>query len=457
MAGMDVSNNYWGGDTWTYLLLSNNADLPAMERQIPGYLRKLNDPNASAVWKLRFLPLKDIYLKSSLIATSPITYVYVFILIGLFILALACFNYINLSTARASTRAKEVGVRKVMGSSAGKLRWQFILETAVFVTGAVIIALLLLKLGLPAFNQLAAENLSLKSLLNPGSIVSIIAGLVLISIMSGSYPAFILSSFRPSKVLKGDSTPGQGRNYLRKTLVVVQFTVSTVMIAATIIVYQQLHFIRTRDLGYQREQILTVDLRDAPANSKEQFTREVGKLSLIKAVSRAYSLPGSGILQGMKLVSEYVPKGSKDAGIRRLTLDDGYLKTFGIGLAEGRMLNAANPSDKSAFMINEAAKKYFQWKDINGKMTGYYTFQYKPDGSYEEVPVRGPVVGVIKDYNHADLSSVVEPMIISLNEGYESQTAIRIVPGSAEKAVQKMYAEKKLASAKCWVPPSALL
>ena len=261
MAGMDISNNYWGGDTWTYLLLSRNANLPAMEQQFPGYLHQLNDPNAAAVWKLHLLPLRDIYLRSSLIAASPITYVYVFTLIGLFILALACFNYINLATARASTRAKEVGVRKVMGSSSGKLRWQFIIETAVFVTSAVIIAVLLLRLCLPAFNQLAAENLSLLPLLNSRSIVSMTAGIAIISIVAGIYPAFILSSFRPAKVLKGDITMGRGRNPLRKTLVVLQFTVSTVMIAATIIVYQQLHFIRTRDLGYQREQILTLDLR----------------------------------------------------------------------------------------------------------------------------------------------------------------------------------------------------
>jgi len=151
LAGWDVSNNYWGGGVWTYLLLTPGNNIKSIESQFPNYLKRLNDPNAAYVWKLKLIPLRDIYLKTSLIASSPVTYVYVFSLIGLFILALACFNYINLATARASSRSREVGVRKVLGSSLLQLRWQFILEAAIFVFLALLSAIAFVEFCFPSF------------------------------------------------------------------------------------------------------------------------------------------------------------------------------------------------------------------------------------------------------------------------------------------------------------------
>ncbi len=438
LVGYDVANNYWGGDSWTYLLLAPQTNLKAMEARFPGYLKQLNDPNAPFVWKLHLLPLTEIYLKTSFIAATPITYVYIFSLIGFFILALACFNYINLSTARASSRAKEVGIRKVMGSSKTKLRWQFILETACFVVLAVIAAMSVVQLCLPAFNTLAEKNISTAPLLGAKGIIYLVAGIALLSIAAGLYPAFILSAFVPAAVLKGNSVQGKGKVSLRRVLVVLQFSVSMVMIAATLVAYRQLHFIQNKDLGYQRSQVVTLDLRDAPANSKQLFTDEVKKLAEVQSATRAYSLPGSGVLQGMKLVSEYVPESSKDASMLRLTMDEDFLKTFDIKLTEGRMLNSSVPADKQKFMINEAAKKLFRWKNIDGKMTGFYTFQYKQDGSYEEIPVRGEVVGVVRDYHHANLKTTVQPMIISLIEGGESQVAIKLKAGSIAPGIAQV-------------------
>ncbi len=449
LAGYDVTNNYWAGDSWTYLLLAPQTNLKAIESQFPAYLKQLNDPNAPYVWKLHLLPLTDIYLKTSFIAPTPITYVYIFSLIGIFILVLACFNYINLSTARASSRAKEVGIRKVMGSSRLQLRCQFILETGCFVVLAVMVAIALVQVSLPAFNRIAEKNIALSPLLTTEGIAWLLSGIAVLGITAGLYPAFILSAFAPAAVLKGNNAHGNGRISLRRVLVVLQFSVSMVMIAATLVVYQQLHFIQHKDLGYQRSQILTLDLRDAPVNSKQLFTNEVKKLAEVVSATRAYSLPGSGVLQGMKLVSDYVPESSKDASMLRLTMDEDFLQTFDIKLTEGRMLNSSLPADKQKFMVNEAAKKLFKWKNIDGKMTGYYTFQYKQDGSYLEIPVRGEVVGVVSDYNHANLKTTVQPMIISLNEGWESQVAIKlkasgIAPGivQVKKLWQRFFADK---------------
>ncbi|MEJ8820214.1 ABC transporter permease [Lacibacter sp. H407] len=440
LVGWDVTNNYWGGGVWTYLLLTPGSNTKAIESQFPGYVKKLNDPNASFVWKMKLIPLADIYLKTSLIASSPITYVYVFSVIGLFILALACFNFINLATARAGLRSREVGVRKVLGSSLTQLRLQFILEAAMFVFLALLVALTVLQFCMPAFNSLLDKKYSLLSILNTENVLYLCAGFILVSLIAGAYPAFILSSYKPVTVLKGELVTGKGKYWLRKSLVVIQFSVSMIMIAATLITYQQLNYVKNKNLGYQRSQILTLDLRDAPANTKEIFKQEVKKIASVEMATRAYGLPGSGLAQGQKLVSDYVPADAKDASIMRLTIDEDYLSTFNIKLTEGRMLNSALPADKQSFLINESAKKYFKWKNINGKATGYYTFQYKTDGSYKEIPVTGEVVGVIADYNHADLKTEVAPMIFSLNDGWEGQMAIKLKAGNISLGIEKIKA-----------------
>jgi putative ABC transport system permease protein len=445
LVGYDVTTNYWGGgDTWTYLLLAPGADKSTLQAQFPAYIKQLGDPNAS-VWKPKLVPLTDIYLRTTLVATNRLLYVYVFAIVALLILGLACFNYVNLATARATQRAKEVGVRKVLGSSFGQLWGQFLGETAVFMTIAIVLSAGVMALALPAFNELADKQLTMVSLLTGPRVGWLLVGLFLVGLLAGSYPAFVLSSFRPIAVLKG-STTIQGRMltggsaWLRKTLVVGQFAVSIGMIAATLVVYEQLQFVQSRNVGYQRDQVLTLDLQDAPDPAKELFKQQVASLPGVEAATRAFSLPGSGSLRGEKLVSDYVPKGSQTGGISRLTIDGDFLKTFGIKLVEGRNLDPNRPADKQAFLVNRAAMKYFGWKTITGKMTGYYTYAYDSanPGSYREVPQRGEVVGVIDDYNHANLKQTVEPTILSLNTGFEGQLAARIRAGAIPGTIQQV-------------------
>ena len=443
LAGYDVTTNYWGGgDTWTYLLLASGDDRAAsgkaaLQVQLPAYIKQIGDPNAG-VWKPNLIPLTDIYLRTNLVATNRLTYAYIFGIVALLILGLACFNYVNLSTARATQRAKEVGVRKVMGSSFGQLWRQFLGETILFMTVAVALSVGVVLAVLPAFNQLTDKQLTPDVLITGSRWAWVLAGLGVVSLLAGSYPAFVLSSFRPVAVLKGSGSSTVGKAWLRKTLVVGQFAVSVGMIVATVIVYNQLQFVRNKNVGYQREQILTVDLRDAPDNAKERFKQQVAVLPGVEAATRAFGLPGSGNLQGQKLVSDYVPKGSQTGGILRLTADGDFLKTFGIKLLQGRNLDPNRPADKRTFLVNKAAMKFFGWKDIIGKMTGYYSYAYNPDGSYREVAQRGQVVGVIDDYNHADLKTTVAPMLISLNEGWEGQLAVRIRAGAIAGTIQQL-------------------
>jgi putative ABC transport system permease protein len=440
LTGWDVTDNYWAGSTLTYLLLSPGTNPKSIEAGFPLYLKKLNDPNAAFVWKMHLIPLRDIYLNTSFIKSKPIKQVYIFSIAGIFILALACFNYINLATARSSSRAKEVGVRKVMGSSVVQLQVQFILETVFFVMLAVAAALIIIKAGLPWFNTFSGKSLSLSSLFTFYGLIVLLSGIVIISLFAGGYPAFILSSYKAAIVLKGEAVHGKGKAWLRKTLVVAQFSVSMIMMVATIIVFNQLEYIRNKDLGYQRSQILTLDLHDAPEQNKLLFKQQLTKLNQVYAATIAYGLPGSNMLQGQKLISNCVPQGAKDASISMLTIDEDFLKTFNIRLLEGRLFDKTRINDKKTFLINESAKKYFGWKDIKDKQTGYYTFINKPDGSYEEMPQRGEVIGVIADYNHTDLKAPVQPMIIALNQGWESQIAIKINPGNISTAVSQIQA-----------------
>ena len=426
--GYDVMTNYWGGTaTQTYFLLAPNTDLNALKGQFPAYIRQLGDPNAG-VWQLNLIPLTDIYLRTNLVAANRLTYVYVFAIIALLILGLACFNYVNLATARATQRAKEVGIRKALGSSFGQLWRQFMSETTVFIGLAVLLTVALLLVALPAFNDLTGKQLRADSLLTSTKLGWLVVSLSVVALVAGSYPAFVLSSFQAISVLNGIGARFGGAMWLRKTLVVSQFAVSVGMIVATLVVYSQRQFIQSKNVGYQREQILTMDLRDATNQEKERFKQLTAALPGVEAATRAFGLPGSGAVRGEKLVSDYVPKGSQTGGIIRLTADGDFLKTFGIKLIAGRNLDASRPADKQAFLVNRAAMKLFGWQTIVGKKTGYYSYAYDAanPGAYHEVPQRGDVVGVIDDYNHADLKQVVAPMLISLNDGWEGQLGVRI-------------------------------
>ena len=440
LVGYDVTTNYWGGgDTQTYLLLAPNANIAALQAQFPAYVKSLNDPNA-AIWKLNLVPLRDLYLRTNLIASGRLTYVYIFSFVALLILGLACFNYINLATARAGGRAREVGVRKVLGSSFGQLWRQFMGETALYMLVAVGTALLLVALALPVFNEVAGKQFVLSGLLSPERILALLVGSVLVCLLAGAYPAFLLSTYRPIAVLKSGWSATGGKAWLRKALVVSQFAVSIGMIVATVVVYAQIRYVQHKQLGYQRDQILTLSLHDSPTPAKLHFKAELLRLPDVASVTQALGLPGSGATIGAKLVSDYVPKGAADAGILRLLADADYLRTFGIRLVEGRNLDPNRPADKRAFLVNQAAMRYFGWRNLTGKMTGYYSFDYDPKnpGGYREMPQRGEVVGVIKDYNHADLKQTVAPMIISLSEGWESQMAVRLRTPHLRDALQRI-------------------
>ena len=444
LLGYDVTTNLWGGNAWTYLLLAPgqsgiSANVAALTAQFPAYLKQLNDPNVG-VWKLRLIPLTDLYLKTDLIAPNRQTYVTIFSVVALLILALAGFNYVNLATAQATTRAREVGVRKVLGSTFGQLWRQFLGETALFVGLSVALTVLLVPLLLPAFNTLTDKQIQLGDLLTLPRLLSLVAGLLALCLLAGSYPAVVLARFRPVAVLKGANQTGGQRPKLRQLLVVGQFTVSVVMLVATLVIYNQLHYIQHKNLGYGREQVLVLNFHDATETAKRQFKEQVQTLAGVRVASQSFSVPGSGMLIGDKLVSDYAPKGSTDLNISRLTIDDKFLKTFDIRLVQGRNLDNNRPTDSKSFLINQAAMAYFGWTNISGKMLGYYTFEYDGAGSYREVPQRGPVVGVVGDYHQTNLKKTIPPLLLTLGSGGEGFLSVKLQAGNIPATVKNIEA-----------------
>ncbi|WP_375444087.1 ABC transporter permease [uncultured Fibrella sp.] len=438
----DVTTNLWGGSAWTYLLLApgqSASATAALTAQFPTYLKQLDDPNVS-VWKLRLIPLTDIYLNTDLIAPNRQTYVTIFSVVALLILTLAGFNYVNLATAQATSRAREVGVRKVLGSSFGQLWRQFLGETTLFVGLSVGLTCLLVPLLLPAFNTLTDKSVEIPDLITLPRLAGLGLGLLALCLLAGSYPAFVLARFRPAAVLKGAyQTVGQ-RPKLRQLLVVGQFTVSIVMLVATLVIFNQLSYIQHKNLGYSRDQVLVLNFHDATETAKRQFKERVQTLSGVQVASQSFSVPGSGMLIGDKLVSDYAPKGATDLTISRLTIDDHFLATFDIRLLQGRNLDNNRSIDQRSFLINEAAMRYFGWTSISGKMLGYYTFEYDATGSYREVPQRGPVVGVVADYHQKNLKNTIAPLLFTLGGGAEGFLSVKLQAGAIPATVKSIEA-----------------
>jgi putative ABC transport system permease protein len=352
--------SYWEAPGATYLLLSRGTTQKEVEAQFPEFVKNTGDQNAG-VWKLSVIPLRDIYLKATLDgqvkAQRAIEYVYIFGAVGLFILILACFNYINLALARSSKRGKEVGVRKVSGATRAQLVYQFLAESALFISISVTLALVIVQLLLPFFNGLAEKNLTSALLYTPSRMALLLLAVFLLSLVTGVYPALALSSFKPVSVLKSEVVKGVSSALFRKVLVVTQFAVSVIMIVATIVVWQQLDYVNNKNLGYTQEQVLTISFRDVPEKLKETFKKEVETMAAVQSATICIGMPGTGEARGDKLVSEFVPQGAANSGIMHINTDPGFAATFDIDIVAARNFDKNRVADKGTFLVNEAAMK----------------------------------------------------------------------------------------------------
>lgn len=355
----------------------------------------------------------DIHLKSDLNyeieANGSNSYVSIFILIAVFVLLNACINFINLTTARSANRAKEVGLRKVLGSDRKKLIIQFLSESIIISYVAVILALLLVELLLPQFNNLLNVNLNLSLTDYLKLFPFAILFATVVGVISGAYPAFYLSSFIPSEVLKNKFFHGSSRNWLRNVLVVVQFSVSVAILLGTMLVASQLRFMQDKKLGFEKDRLLVVERTDPIKRSIKAFMGELEKCHAIESVSLSTGIPGVGSGD-----AGYTREGDNTKQIyllNRYAANYDFTTTLGIKIKTGRYFSREYPTDSAAVVINESTARYMGLKNPLGE-------EIWSSGQGPNDRMKFRIIGVMEDFHYESLHKPVEPMLLHLTRDY---------------------------------------
>lgn len=363
------------------------------------------------------MPLRDIHLHSNKIAefepNGNIVYVYVFLFIALLILAIACVNFMNLSTARSANRAKEVGIRKVARSTRGHLIFQFLVESMLLSFFSLLLAVGIVGALLPMFNQLSGKQLD-AGMLFSSRILPLLVGLVLtVGFLAGSYPAFYLSSFQPIQVLKGKIAAGFKSSWLRNSLVVFQFFISIGLIIGTLVIYRQLAYIRNRDVGFDRDQVLVVQNAYMAGDAVRPFRQGLLKLSGVVDATLTNDLPtnpGNYSQNAWYRERNMVPRNM--VLLTNLFVDEHYIPTLGMHVVSGRnFIPAEYRTDSTGIILNEAAAQMLGFKDpLNQKL--YNPGTQDSTGAYKLNEYH--VIGVVKDFNFTSMHEKVQPMIMNL-------------------------------------------
>jgi putative ABC transport system permease protein len=434
-AAADLVNNV---DYYTYLLLEEGADYQELEQKFVGFIEKylaplLTSVGGSARYELQ--PLTSIYLHSNLEneldRTGDVAYVWLFSGIGLFILLLACLNFMNLSTARSANRAKEVGLRKVVGAQRVQLIKQFIGESMILTFIAILVSLLLVLATLPLFNSISGKSLATSYLLNPVLLFGLAGFFIAVSLIGGSYPAFFLSAFRPVEVLQGRLRRGAKSSLLRIALVSLQFTVSIILIIGTLIVNKQLNYVRNKKLGYDKDHIVALRIR----NEETQKRHEALRNNLLTNPSILRASASSSLPLGQNSFSAHHIAGQPMNEMIMLYVqyvDEHFIDTYNMEIVQGRNFSKDFPTDPDqAIIINEAAARKLGWQDdpldkeIDALMSMTEMKTYR-------------VIGVVKDYHFQSLHEEIRPLVLynaSPYGGTYYRMSLRIRPENIQETI----------------------
>jgi putative ABC transport system permease protein len=425
-------NTNWANYFWyTYIKLKPGTSIQQVESKIINLYRK-HDPNGRNQYYTQ--ALSEIHLQSKLKwelePNGDITFVKIFVIVGIFILFIASINYINLSISLVLTRSKEVGIRKVSGANRGKLVYQFLTESVVTTGLSTLIALALVEALLPLFNQEFGTCIPSLTL----EVTSVIIGASLvIGVFSGLYPGLYLSGFQPVEVLKGVFQPGNQNLWLRKGLVVLQFTIAIALVAGTILVIQQVDYIRNKELGFEKEKVLIIDNVDDLTDNNIQNLRDA-----LAKVPQVENVGGSnGILGGQNSATGAVAKGSTERALINFSMvDHDYLRVMNLQFKHGRNFSREFPSDTlDRVVLNEAALRDL---GINGDPIGTLITD---DPNAEKIRYY-TIIGVVKDFHFANLRNEIKPYMFLLNERGVDNFAVKIsssdLPGTID-ALQQVW------------------
>lgn len=409
------SNIYGGGESWdnfnnyTYVLFKPGTNTISFNKKLDDVYKKYVEKDFkqfNITMRYDMLPIRDIHLKSKLQwepeELGSMSYIWIFSAVAFFMLLIACINYMNLTTARSARRAKEIGIRKVTGSSKSQLVFQFLSESLLTSFIAVLLSVILVILLLPVFNTLSGKSFTISNLMQPFNIMLLLGIVLFTGLLGGSYPAFYLSGFKPVGILKGALSKASGNINLRRSLVVLQFTISMIMLICTWVVHNQLAYLNKKDLGFNKDQVMTVTVNTGEDERNKIFAmnNDFRGLPGIKSVGTAYGYPGSPNV-GMSLFSVETKTGYVEKSIECYSVDDQYLNTLGIKFLKGRNFSGLADTLRSV-VVNESVVKQFGWDEPLGKR---FKFPGDSSGRYLEV------VGVFNDFNQKSLYNPITPML----------------------------------------------
>lgn len=403
----------WGNfGVFTYLMFPANMDVKTFETKMQGmYDAHMKSIFGSLNIKIEYIlePIRRIHLYSTNPnepePTGSITYVYIFGIVAVFLILIAAINYMNLATARSAQRAREVGLRKIVGSHRSFLVMQFLSESLVLTIISLAISIILLMALLPKFNLLAGKSFNLEILSSSAVLISLIAVIVVAGIFGGSYPAFVLSRFSPATVLKGEITQGSAGSLFRKILVVIQFTVSVVMIICTLVVFRQLNYLKNMDQGFDQKNVLTLQLNGIMTRKYTLLKQMLLQNENIKYVTSTNTPMGEG--SGKLLFNVETDQGMAQRGINFSVVDHDFIETLGIKMVKGRDFQQDMPSDTlRGVVVNETFVKRMGWSEPIGKKIE----------AGDSSTLRARVIGVMSDYHQTGMYNEVESLLLAYRE-----------------------------------------
>jgi len=424
---------------FTYILAAENTTRNDLEEKLKTFVSRRLEPyygdllsqglGIHEVLKMHLFPITDIHLYPSpnweIGAGGSMTSVYIFSSIAVLILIIACINFMNLSTAGANKRAKEVGLRKTIGANKNQLKAQFIQESVLLAVIALLFAIALVSLFIPAYNNIFDDHLSMNSLLQAKNLIMLIGITLAVGLLAGLYPAFYLTKFEPAGMLISSPMLGSGKSIFRRNMVVVQFIISITLIIGTLTVYTQMKYIQTKSLGFEKENVVLLPVRSQQVvQSYQSFRNELLRNSQIQSLAISSDLPGETFYSNTNFSSR--ERTDEPVSLIVLMTDFDFVDTYRMNLAAGRAFSREFRSDTAGtLMLNEAAVQRFGWtpQEAIGKDLSYFR------GAI------GKIVGVVKDFNFRSLHTKVEPMALILAPNDMSAISVRIQPGNIKQTI----------------------
>jgi len=419
----DLMQNDWLSTEFSvYILLKPQAKPENVSAKLKNLVLQNYKPEAGKSFRFALQNLKDIHLKSegiydgarnsnvAEIAQGNPLYIKIFVYIALFVLLIAGINYVNLSTAKAANRSKEIGVRKSLGAEKGSLVMQFLLEAFIITAISFVFSVLILQVILPFFNQFANKELSLGLNTNYRIWMAAIGASIFISLFSGFYPAFLLSGFKPLSLLKGQKANDSVTSNLRKGLVFAQFAISTIMIICTVVVYEQVRFLNNSNLGFRKDQMVVIDINTGSARrNMASIKNEMAKISGVKSVSATSRVPGEWkTYRKVKVYPNSKIEAEKESYY--FAADENFMETFNVKLLSGR--NFEKTADSGSVVLNETAAKALNIKDAHNQLITIPAVAGGANYNALDKPITVRVVGIVKDFHFQSLKTKIEPLML---------------------------------------------